>query len=220
MTNTPATAIARQIKTMNGARFSVASVVEEPQSDPRHVDGASAARMAPSSDDVSASMIDPTVPNSDAVPSRAPRSARPSNRSKAASYELGGTSPEPRGVSPSVGAPEAVGPSPGGAGVVPGDVGAGSGAGEEVGGGDDDVGSGLGSGEGSGDGEDSGVDDGECEGFGGFVGFGGFEGFGPLSPGPCLVRTVSSTEGSVLAAIADETALRVRAIVKRATALA
>jgi hypothetical protein len=108
--------------------------------------------------------------------------------------------------------------------VVPGgDVGEGSGIGEDVWVGDD-VGSGLGvgdgSGEGSDDGEGSGDGEGVGEGFGDFVGFGGFEGFGALSAGTCVVMRVSSTEGSVFAAIADDTALRVRAIVKRATALA
>ena len=52
------------------------------------------------------------------------------------------------------------------------------------------------------------------------MGFGGFEGFGPLSAGTCVVMGVSSTTGSVLVAIADDTALRVRAMVMRATALA
>jgi hypothetical protein len=171
-------------------------------------------------------MIDPTVANSDPVLSRAAvasaRSALPPNRSRAASYELGVT-PEPSGGLPSLGAPPgAVGSSPGdGAGVVPGgEVGAGSGAGEDVGAGDG-VGSGLGDGRGSDDGDGSGVGEGlgegfgDFEGFGGFVGFGGFEGFGVA-----VVRTVPSTEGSVLAAIADDTALRVKAIVTRATALA
>ena len=210
-------AIARQMRTMNGAPLSVASVVEDPQLDPGQVDGASAARMTPSSDDVSSSMIEPTVANSDPVPSRGPRSALPRNRSRAASYALRGTSPEPRDVSPCLGPPpDAVG-APGGAALVPGgDVGAGPGADEEVGAGDD-VGSGLGSWDGSDDGDGSGLGSGEGEGFGGFVGFGGFEGFGPLSSETCVVR---STDGSVRAAIADDMALRMRAIVKRATALA
>jgi hypothetical protein len=106
-----------------------------------------------------------------------------------------------------------VGSSPGEVGVVPGGDG-GVGSGEDV------VGSGLGDGDGSRVGEGSGVCDAVGEGFGGFVGFGGFEGFGSPSAETCLVRRVSSTEGSVLAAIADETALRVRATVRRATALA
>jgi hypothetical protein len=171
-------------------------------------------------------MIDATVANSDPAPSRAlpvfPWSALPPNRSKAASYELGGTSPEPRGVSPPA-PPDAVGPPPGGAGGVPGgDVGEGSGIGEDVCVGDP-VGSGLGDGEGSEEGSDDGdgSGDGESgEGFGDLVGFGGFEGFGALAAGSCVVMRLSSPEGSVFAAIADDTALRVRAIVKRATALA
>lgn len=102
-----------------------------------------------------------------------------------------------------------------GAGVVP--DGEGSGAGEDVGAGDG-VGSGLGDGGGSDDGEGSGVGEGLGEGFGDFVGLGGFVGFGLATT--CVVITVSSSEGSVFAAIADETALRVKAIVTRATALA
>jgi hypothetical protein len=218
MTSIPATAIARQAKRMNNVRISAASV-EEPQANPEHVDGASAARIASSSDDVSSSMIEPTVANSDPVPSRAEvasaRSALP-NRSKAASYELGVT-PGPSGGLPSVGAPPgAVGSSSGdGAGAVPGgEVGVGSGAGEDVGAGDG-VGSGLGDGGGSDDCEGSGVGEGLGEGFGDFEGFGGFVGFGVA-----VVRTVPSTDGSVLAATADDTALRVKAIVTRATALA
>ena len=105
--------------------------------------------------------------------------------------------------------------------MVPGgDVVEGFGIGEDVWVGDD-VGSGLGDGDGSGegsdDGEGSGDGEGVGEGFGGFVGFGGF---GSLSAETCDVTRVSSTEGSVFAAIADDTALRVRVIVKRATALA
>lgn len=84
MTITPAMAIARQIRTMNNVGVAVASV-EEPHPDPRHADGASAARITGPSDDVSSSMIDPTVANSDPVPSRAEiaslRSALPPNRS-------------------------------------------------------------------------------------------------------------------------------------------
>ena len=175
-------------------------------------------------------MIDATVVNRDPAPSRAmpvfPWSGLPPNRSKAASYGLGGTSPEPRGVSPPA-PPDAVGPPPGGAGGVSGgDVGEGSGIGEDVCVGDP-VGSGLGDGDGDGDGSGEGSDDGEGsgdgesgEGFGDFVGFGGFEGFGPLSAGTSVVMRVSSTDGSVFAAIADDTAPRVRAMVKRATALA
>jgi hypothetical protein len=86
----------------------------------------------------------------------------------------------------------------------------------------DDVGSGLGDGDGSGEGSDDGEGSGDGEvgeGFGDFVGFGGFEGFGPLSAGTCVAMRVSSTEGSVFAAIADDTALRVRTTVKRPTAL-
>lgn len=152
-----------------------------------------------------------------------PRSALPPNRSNAASYELGVASPEPRRVSPPA-PPDAVGSPPEGAGVVPGgDVGEGFGIGEDVWVGDD-VGSGLGDGDGSGEGSDdgdgSGDGEGVGEGFGDFEGFGGFEGFGSLSADTCDVMRVSSTEGSVFAAIADDTALRVRAIVKRATALA
>ena len=105
-----------------------------------------------------------------------------------------------------------MGSSPGGG--PGGEVGAGSGTAEDVGEGDD-VGSGLG--DGSDDGGGSGVGEGVGEGFGDFVGFGGFEG---LSPWACIVRTVPSMEDSVLAAIADDTALRVRAIVKKATPLA
>ncbi len=105
--------------------------------------------------------------------------------------------------------------------MVPGgDVVEGFGIGEDVWVGDD-VGSGLGDGDGSGegsdDGEGSGDGEGVGEGFGGFVGFGGF---GSLSAETCDVTRVSSTEGSVFAAIADDTALRVRVMVKRATALA
>ena len=107
--------------------------------------------------------------------------------------------------------------------MVPGgDVVEGFGIGEDVWVGDD-VGSGLGDGDGSGegsdDGEGSGDGEGVGEGFGGFVGFGGFK-VGSLSAETCDVMRVSSTEGSVFAAIADDTALRVRAMVKRATALA
>jgi hypothetical protein len=173
-------------------------------------------------------MIDATVANRDPVLSRAlpvfPSSALPPNRSKAASYGLGVASPEPRGGSPPA-PPDAVGLPPGGAEGVPGaDVVEGFGIGDDVWVGDD-VGSGLGVGDGDGsgvgsdDGEGSG--DGESgEGFGDFEGFGGFEGFGALSAGTCVVMRVSSAEGSVFAAIADDTALRVRAMVKRATALA
>lgn len=172
-------------------------------------------------------MIDATVVNSDPVPSRArpasPRSALPPISSRAAWYGSGGTSPEPRGVSPSA-PPDAVGSPPGGAGGVPGgDVVEGFGIGEDVCVGDA-VGSALGDGDGSGEGSDDGEGsgDGEAvgEGFGGFVGFGGFEGLASLSAETCDVIRVSSTEGSVFAAIADDTALRVIAIVKRATALA
>ena len=96
---------------------------------------------------------------------------------------------------------------PGGVVVPGGEVG----AGEDVFVGDD-VGSGLDEGGGSDDGEGSGVGEGVGE------GFGGFEGFGLART--CVVITVSSTEGAVLAAIADDTALRVKAIVNRPTALA
>jgi hypothetical protein len=143
-------------------------------------------------------MIDATVVNSDPVPSRAtpvsPRSASPPNRSETASNVLRGT--PPAGVSPSPGVPpEVVGSTPGGPGVVPGgDVGVGSGTGEDVWVGDG-VGSGLGdgdgSGEGSGEGEGSGVGDG--------VGGGFF-------PGSA-------------ASAADDTALRMNAIAKSATHL-
>lgn len=175
-------------------------------------------------------MIDATVANRDPVLPRAlpvfPWSALPPKRSKAASYGLGVAPPEPRGGSPPA-PPDAVGPPPGGAGGVSGgDVGEGSGIGEDVCVGDP-VGSGLGDGDGDGDGSGEGSDDGEGsgdgesgEGFGDFVGFGGFEGFGPLSAGTSVVMRVSSTDGSVFAAIADDTAPRVRAMVKRATALA
>jgi hypothetical protein len=96
-------------------------------------------------------------------------------------------------------------------------VGAGSGVGEDVGAGDG-VGSGSGDGEGSDDGEGSGVGEALGEGSGDFVGFGGFEGFGLARTS--VVITVSSTEGSLFAAIADDTALSVNVIVTRATALA
>jgi hypothetical protein len=224
MTTTPANTIARAVRTTNDARVSPASV-GEPQVNPGHVDWASAAWIARSSDAASSSMIDATVAKSDPVPSRAMpvfrRSELPPRRSGAASYELRGASPEPGGVSPCLaGPPDAVGSSPGEVGVVPGgDVGVGFGAGEDVWVGDV-VGSGLGDGDGSREGEGSGVGDVVGEGFGGFVGFGGFEGFGSLSAETCLVRRISSTEGSVFAAIADDTALRVRATVRRATALA
>ena len=211
---------------MSNARV-IVDPVGESQPDPGHDVGASAARIASSFGDASSSMIDATVANSDPALSRAlpvfPWSALPPKRSKAASYGLGGASPEPKGVSPPA-PPDAVGPPPGGAGVLPGgDVGEGFGIGEDVCVGDP-VGSGLGDGDGDGSGEGSddgeGSGDGESgEGFGDFEGFGGFEGFGALSAGTCIVMRVSS-EGSVLAAIADDTALRVRAMVKRATALA
>lgn len=208
---------------MNNARVAVA-LVAEPQPRPGHGVGASAAWITGSCGVASSSMIDATVANSDPASSRAmpafPRSPLPPNRSKAASTELGGTSPEPRGVSLAA-PPDVVGP-PEGAGLVPGgDVGAGSGSGEDVWVGDD-VGSGLGVGDGSGEGSGDASGDGEGvgEGFGGFVGLGGFDGFGSVSAEPCVVMRVSSTEGSVLAAIADDTALRVRAMVRRATALA
>ena len=175
-------------------------------------------------------MIDATVANRDPVLSRAlpvfPWSALPPNRSKAASYGLGGASPESRRVLPPA-PPDSVGPPPAGAGEVPGgDVGEGSGIGEDVCVGDP-VGSGLGDGEGDGDGSGEGSDDGEGsgdgesgEGFGDFEGLGGFEGFGAMSAGAGVLMKVSSTDGSVLAASADDTALTVRAMVKRATALA
>jgi hypothetical protein len=224
--STPATAIAIHIRAMSNARV-IVDPVAEPQPDPGHEVGASAAWIARSSGDASSSMIDATVANRDPVPSRALRvfswSALPPTRSKAASYELGGTSPEPRGVSPPA-PPDAVGLPPGGAEGVPGaDVVEGFGIGDDVCVGDP-VGSGLGDGEGDGSGEGSddgeGSGDGESgEGFGDFVGFGGFEGFGALSAGTGVVVRVSSTEGSVFAAIADDTALRVRAIVKSAIAL-
>ena len=95
-------------------------------------------------------------------------------------------------------------------------MGAGSGVGEDVEGGE-----GVGSATGDADSEDG---EGSClgevvgEGLGGFVGFGGLEGFGELSAGTCMM--VPSTVGAVLAAIAEDPALTVKAIVKSAMALA
>jgi hypothetical protein len=195
MTSTPAMAIERQIRTMNHkARSSVPSV-GEPQANPGHGVGASAAPIARSSDAASSSMIDATVANSDPVPSRAepasPRSASPPNRSEAASNVLRGTSPV--GVSPSPGVPPE---GPGGVGLVPGgDEGVGSGAGEAVWVGDG-VGSGLGDGEGSGDGGGEGSSEGEGVG----EGEGFFAGSAAIAP--------------------DDTALRVHTIAQRAMSLA
>ena len=69
MTSAPAMAIAKQIRTMNIVPVRLTSV-EEPQANPEHVDGTSAARITRSSDDVSSSMIDPMVSNNDPVPNR------------------------------------------------------------------------------------------------------------------------------------------------------
>jgi hypothetical protein len=160
-------AIARQIRTMNSVPL---ASVEETQADPGHVDGASAARIAGSFDDVSSSMIDPTVSNNDPVPTRGELASScpvlPPSRLRAASNGLRVTPSVLRGVSVSPGAPpDVVGSSAGSGGFRGGDVGAGSGvgvgAGEEVGSGDGD-GSGVGSGDGSGEGSDegSGVGDG------------------------------------------------------------
>ena len=102
--------------------------------------------------------------------------------------------------------------------IVPGgDVGVGSGAGEDEGAGG---GVGTGDGDGSDDAEGSGVGEGVCVGFGGFEGFGDFDGSSPPSARTRPVRRVSSTGSSVLAAIADDTALMVRAMVRRTMALA
>ena len=62
-------AIARQINTMNNVPV-LLTTVEEPQANPGHVDGTSAARITSSSDDARSSMIDPTVSNKDPVPTR------------------------------------------------------------------------------------------------------------------------------------------------------